>query len=170
MLAEISEGRTILMQMCTTRRAAVARTYSEVRTLHKTWTNSLTMLALMKRNLLVLNERERPATLPTLSYHPRQHTPYNASRMNQRSPDSSVFLLICMTVVCLLSVRTSMAQDIGTQYNALKALYATTDGDNWTNNSGWDTTLANPTVAELNDFFGVEVNASGLVTRIELVE
>ena len=74
-----------------------------------------------------------------------------------------------MTLVCLLSVRTSVAQDIfSTQYNALKALYAATDGDNWTNNSGWDTTLANPTGDQLDDFFGVDVNGSGLVTSIEL--
>ena len=69
-----------------------------------------------------------------------------------------------MTVVCLLSVSTSVAQDIDTQYKALKALYAATDGDNWTNNSGWDTTLANPTAAELDDFFGVDVTGSHLVT------
>ena len=73
-----------------------------------------------------------------------------------------------MTVVCLLSVSTSVAQDIDTQYKALKALYAATDGDNWTNNSGWDTTLANPTAAELDDFFGVDVTGSHLVTLIGL--
>ena len=39
---------------------------------------------------------------------------------------------------------------------ALHALYESTDGDNWSDNSGWDTT-ATPTIEELNGWFGVQV-------------
>ncbi|MDE2827230.1 MAG: S8 family serine peptidase [Bacteroidota bacterium] len=39
---------------------------------------------------------------------------------------------------------------------ALHALYESTDGDNWLDNSGWDTT-ATPTIEELNGWFGVQV-------------
>ena len=39
---------------------------------------------------------------------------------------------------------------------ALRALYQSTDGDNWLDNSGWDIT-ATPTVEELNGWFGVQV-------------
>ena len=39
---------------------------------------------------------------------------------------------------------------------ALHALYQSTDGDNWFDNSGWDTT-ATPTIEELNGWFGVQV-------------
>ncbi len=39
---------------------------------------------------------------------------------------------------------------------ALRALYESTDGDNWLDNSGWDTT-ATPTIEELNEWFGVQV-------------
>ena len=39
---------------------------------------------------------------------------------------------------------------------ALRALYESTDGDNWLDNSGWDTT-ATPTIEELNGWFGVQV-------------
>jgi len=39
---------------------------------------------------------------------------------------------------------------------ALHALYRSTDGDNWADNSGWDTT-ATPTIEELNGWFGVQV-------------
>ena len=40
--------------------------------------------------------------------------------------------------------------------DVLSALYRSTDGDNWFDNSGWDTT-ATPTVEELNGWFGVQV-------------
>ena len=44
---------------------------------------------------------------------------------------------------------------------ALHALYESTDGDNWLDNSGWDTT-ATPTIEELNGWFGVQVIHDGV--------
>ena len=127
------------------------------------------VMTLMNRDLVELNEKIEQLLCCTIGIRPSTtHTLCIASRMNQRFPNSFLFPLVCMTVACLLSARTSVAQDIDTQYKALKALYAATDGDNWTNNSGWDTTLANPTAAELGGFFGVDVTSSQLVTRIRM--
>lgn len=47
---------------------------------------------------------------------------------------------------------------------ALHALYRSTDGDNWFDNSGWDTT-ATPTIEELNGWFGVQV----IQDRVEII-
>ncbi len=46
---------------------------------------------------------------------------------------------------------------------ALRALYQSTNGDNWNDNTGWDVT-ATPTVEDLNMWFGVQV----LEDRIEI--
>ncbi|MXY07077.1 MAG: choice-of-anchor B family protein [Rhodothermaceae bacterium] len=121
----------------------------------------------MKRNLVDLGEKTDQlfcrTTTPPSTTHTMQYQSHESA-----SSRLLLFPLVCMSLVFLLSVRTSVAQDIDTQYNALKALYEATDGDNWTNNSGWDTTLTNPTVAELDDFFGVEVHSRYLVTWIGL--
>ena len=124
-------------------------------------------MALKERQLVELNETKDRLLCRTIKQ------PSATQTMQCQSHESAftrllIFLLVCLTEVCLLSRPSSVAQDIGTQYNALKALYAATDGDSWTNNSGWDTTLANPTAAELDDFFGVDVDGSGLVTSIVL--
>ena len=124
-------------------------------------------VTLMKRNLVELNEKIERLLCRTIGMPSTTHTT-QCQWHESAFPRFLLFPLVCMTAVCLLSVRTSVAQDIDTQYNALKALYAATDGDNWTNNSGWDTTLANPTAAELDDFFGVDVTGSHLVTQIGL--
>ena len=47
---------------------------------------------------------------------------------------------------------------------ALEALYRATDGANWTNKSGWLTS------APLGDWFGVQTNDAGRVTRLDLRE
>ena len=47
---------------------------------------------------------------------------------------------------------------------ALIALYLSTDGDNWTNNTNWDVN-ASPTASELDDWYGVTVN-QGEVTEV----
>ncbi len=54
-------------------------------------------------------------------------------------------------------------------YAALKALYESTDGDNWLLNDGWD--FNNPTVdaAVVNEWYGVTVDtATGRVTNLSL--
>jgi hypothetical protein len=49
------------------------------------------------------------------------------------------------------------------QKPALIALYNATDGDNWTNNTNWNS--SNP----INSWFGVTVNENGLVTSLDLI-
>ena len=65
---------------------------------------------------------------------------------------------------CLLPVQSSSAQDdIQTViFPALKALYAATDGGNWTNKSNWDTTAAPASRAELNTWHGIDYDGTYL--------
>ncbi len=51
-------------------------------------------------------------------------------------------------------------------HEALSALYVSTGGDNWTNNSGWDITRV-PAPSELYNWFGISV-AQGWVTFLRL--
>lgn len=59
-------------------------------------------------------------------------------------------------------------------YTALRALYLNTDGDNWTNNTGWLTAaqfMANPTApagTNMNAWHGVTVGSEGCVTELRL--
>ena len=124
-------------------------------------------VTLMKRCLVEFNENIERLLCGVIRSPSTTHT-MRCQSHESAFPRLHLFALVCMTVACLVSARISVAQDIDTQYKALKALYAATDGDNWTNNSGWDTTLANPTAAELDDFFGVDINDSGMVIRIGL--
>ena len=122
----------------------------------------------MNRNLEEVTKRIDRLLCRTIN-PPSTTRPMQSQSLDLAFPPLFLSQLVCTAVFCLLSVRTSEAQNIySTQYNALKALYAATDGDNWTNNSGWDTTFANPTGDQLDDFFGVDVDGSGLVTSIVL--
>ncbi|WP_052323402.1 leucine-rich repeat domain-containing protein [Flexithrix dorotheae] len=47
---------------------------------------------------------------------------------------------------------------------SLKALYTALDGDNWTNNTNWNSNLP------LDEWFGITTNAEGCVIKIELEE
>ena len=71
----------------------------------------------------------------------------------------------CPAIGCLLLPGVVAAQDLATDYSALKALWAATGGDNWTNDSGWDLTLDQPAEANPDRFLGV-TTATGSVTRI----
>ncbi|HRF34404.1 MAG TPA: RHS repeat-associated core domain-containing protein [Cyclobacteriaceae bacterium] len=53
------------------------------------------------------------------------------------------------------------------EYNALMDLYASTNGPNWTNNSGWST--ANPSIIQdVSSWYGVTTNAAGHVIALDL--
>ncbi|MBC6423428.1 MAG: hypothetical protein GDA38_19360, partial [Hormoscilla sp. SP12CHS1] len=53
-------------------------------------------------------------------------------------------------------------------YAALKALYTSTDGENWRNQTGWDFSSSSPPSANVvNRWHGVTVS-EGRVTKIEL--
>jgi len=59
-------------------------------------------------------------------------------------------------------------------YIALRALYLSTDGDNWTDNTGWLTAAefeTNPTMplgTDLSTWYGIFTNAEGCVTCIDM--
>jgi len=57
-------------------------------------------------------------------------------------------------------------------WTALKALYDSTNGDNWTNRTGWNTIIdgqSNPPAnCNLSSLYGVQLNASGRVNCIDL--
>ncbi len=63
--------------------------------------------------------------------------------------------LILAGLACTLSVQTATAQPVSTAFDILKALYESTDGDNWTDNTGWDITRV-PTAAELDTWYGID--------------
>ena len=62
-----------------------------------------------------------------------------------------------------LGINTSMVP----VFEALKALYASTNGDRWLINDGWDTTLTTPTAEQLATWYGVEF-FGGLPYRLAL--
>jgi len=59
-------------------------------------------------------------------------------------------------------------------YIALRALYLSTNGDNWNNNTGWLTAaefMTNPTMpagTDLGTWYGVTTNADGLVICLDM--
>lgn len=59
-------------------------------------------------------------------------------------------------------------------YMSLRALYLSTNGDSWTNNTGWPTStefMANPTIPagiDMSNWYGVQFNNDGCVTCIDL--
>jgi len=57
-------------------------------------------------------------------------------------------------------------------WTALKALYVSTEGDNWLNREGWDVMIANfdspPTDCNLGDLYGVTLDENGRVSCIDL--
>ncbi|MCY4160095.1 MAG: S8 family serine peptidase [Bacteroidetes bacterium] len=65
----------------------------------------------------------------------------------------------------VLSLRTHTRVDL--IYEALSALYKSTDGDNWTDNSGWNITRL-PTLVQLSTWFGVVV-LDGKVEILNLI-
>ncbi len=60
--------------------------------------------------------------------------------MNFKQLINSILLVICVGLILLISISLTYAQVTEIpqdEYDALVALYNSTDGDNWTNNSGW---------------------------------
>jgi|GEM_PF-3043913 len=57
-------------------------------------------------------------------------------------------------------------------WTALKALYESTNGDNWTNSTGWDIYIDNqislPANCYLGDLYGVTLDGTGRVGRLDL--
>lgn len=70
------------------------------------------------------------------------------------------FALFCSGSPC--DVLPQCACQTPQDYDALMALYNATDGDNWTNNSGWGQSC------DLSTWYGVTTNSAGRVSRLLL--
>ena|GEM_PF-899558 len=94
---------------------------------------------------------------------------YTCEVTNPIAPDLTLYSRP-VTLVVENAVNPCQAQD----YTALRALYLSTDGDNWTDNTGWLTAaefLANPTMpagTDVSTWYGISVNTDGCVTCIDL--
>lgn len=82
-------------------------------------------------------------------------------------------VLIQTLIFCLMLVQLQ-AQCQQEDYIALRALYLSTDGDNWTDKTGWfnaNEFMANPTIpagTDLSTWYGVTTNTDACVTDLEL--
>src|SRR5687768_13269672 len=73
-----------------------------------------------------------------------------------------------LIIAFVVSVFTADAQPGAAEYAALIELYNSTNGPNWTNNTGWST--ANPNVVQsVNGWYGIEVDQQGHVIELDLV-
>ena len=80
-------------------------------------------------------------------------------------------LIKLLTLVSIsLIPQTSITQCHIDDWTALKALYESTDGDNWSNRVGWDELIGNqnspPTICNLRDLNWVELDGNGRVYRL----
>jgi len=78
--------------------------------------------------------------------------------------------LVITIVVFLFTPQTITAQCHIDDWNALKALYENTDGDNWSNNSGWEEVTGDAPTASCNleIFVGVTLDENGRVRDLKL--
>jgi len=90
--------------------------------------------------------------------------------MNCRTIIKLVLLIFTLSPLASYAQSVSVCQ--GNDYEALRALYLSTNGDLWTNNTGWPTEavfLANPSMplgTDINTWYGVSVDADGILTRL----
>lgn len=84
---------------------------------------------------------------------------------------NKLFTFIAFTTFLILLPQKNNAQCHMDDWKALKALYTSTNGDNWSNKTGWNTQIANqnnpPANCDLSDLFGVEV-LLGRVWKVDL--
>ncbi len=83
-----------------------------------------------------------------------------------------IFTLSLLTSLLLYN-QLSNAQCHLADWTALKALYESTDGDNWVNNEGWVTMIANqtspPANCDLSSPYGISLNNAGRVNALILL-
>jgi len=55
-------------------------------------------------------------------------------------------------------------------WTALKALYESTDGDNWDKNDGWEVVKGEkpPANCDLRKLYGIDLNSSSRIERLQL--
>ncbi len=83
-----------------------------------------------------------------------------------------ILVILAVQPIFISSQSLTLCQE--NDYRALRALYLSTDGDNWSNNTGWPTAaffLANPNMplgTNINDWVGISVDSDGILKRIFL--
>jgi len=86
--------------------------------------------------------------------------------------NTAIKILTLTLITLLLNIQTTKAQCHIDDWTALKALYESTDGDNWVDKTGWGILidgLNNPPLAcDLGDLYGVYLNSNGRVKCIDL--
>ena len=65
--------------------------------------------------------------------------------------------LVAILLALLMCCNAAKAQDVDTVFAALKALYKSTDGGNWNQNYGWDTTAVPVQMSDLSNWHGLLV-------------
>ncbi len=63
---------------------------------------------------------------------------------------------------------TAVAQPPQSEIDALIALYNSTNGDNWTNNSGWKNTDGSFNITNVDQWYGITLSEEGFVTNLQL--
>lgn len=80
--------------------------------------------------------------------------------------------IIILLIIQILIEQTVKAQCHIDDWTALKALYESTDGDNWTNRTVWDSMIVGlnspPANCNLEDLYGVSLNSNGRVYDLSL--
>ncbi|MCY4001856.1 MAG: leucine-rich repeat domain-containing protein [Bacteroidetes bacterium] len=73
-----------------------------------------------------------------------------------------IFFLTLFSFTVTGSLAQSEQGLINQTFEALKALYRSTDGGNWNYDEGWDTTAAPMSMEEFNDWWGITVSNGNL--------
>jgi len=83
---------------------------------------------------------------------------------------TAVKTIILVLTLLFFNIQTGMAQCHIDDWTALKALYESTDGDNWINNTGWEeiTAIAPSANCNLELLFRVELDYQGRVEKLKL--
>ena len=78
-----------------------------------------------------------------------------------------IFFLTLLSFTVTGSLAQSEQGLITQTFEALKALYRSTDGGNWNYDEGWDTTAAPMSMEEFNDWWGITVSNGNLERTLE---
>ncbi len=72
-----------------------------------------------------------------------------------------------LIIILIIRISSAYAQPSATEYAALMDLYSSTNGANWTNNTGWS--AANPNVVQsVVGWYGVQTDANGHVIHLDM--
>jgi len=86
--------------------------------------------------------------------------------------DNKKIAIIAVSILLFISIQQINAQCHIDDWTVLKALYESTDGDNWADNTGWSqvTGATPPAGCDLGSMYGVTLDGTGRVFRINLYD